>query len=185
MKYYPNNYDSKGIWAGLYDQKGPLMYLWYLGEILSCLGFLSLTLFMWMEENDKDSSNSTLLVAFYIVFLVSAMFWMPLAIQGDRFYTLTILFLLITSISAIVLLVESLLLWSAKAWLLLPLALHTTLFDLGYWCWTWKPTPYKLLSQSTKLNFCYVDQYTNTFQSTTHGRPLFIIEEEENGNNEP
>jgi hypothetical protein len=191
LKYYPSNYDLKGIWAGLapYHHKWP-MYLWYVGEFLSCLGFISLTYFMWEVENDNNNNNkdenNQIMTTFYIMFLVSALFWMPLAIQGDRFYHLTIIVLFITSLSAIGLLVESLIIWNAdsiKGWAVLPLALHTTFFDMVFWCWTWTPTPYTLLQSTSQRQFNAVDKYTtgdnNNTPPATLTRPLFIIEEED------
>ena len=191
LKYYPANYDLKGIWAGLspYHQRWP-MYLWFLGELLSCFGVFSISCFMWLLENERengggggvDNDSSDIMTIFYTVFLISACFWMPLAIQGDRFYSLTIFVLFITSLSAIGLFAESFIIWgvdSLKPWTLLPLVLHTTFFDLVFWCWTWTPTPYALM-QSMQHQFNIVDQYTAPyFNGPLPTRPLFIIEEED------
>jgi hypothetical protein len=203
LKNYPTNYDLNGIWAGLapYHQRWP-MYLWFVGEFLSCLGVFSITCFAWMLENENEnggggssSDNNSYdnnvhintIVIFYTAFLISACVWMPLAIQGDRFYSLTIFVLFLTSLSAIGLFAESLIIWgvdSVKPWTLFPLVLHTTLFDFVFWCWTWTPTRYTLL-QSTQRRFSIVDQYTaGDLSGPLHaphasGRPLFIIEEED------
>ena len=154
---FPSDYDVNGIWAGLAHGNKYLMYLWYLGEILSCGGFLSLTSFLW---NDLDNSKTTFIV-FYTLFLVSAFFWMPLAIQGDRFYSLTIFALFLTSLSTVGLLAESFVFWgpeSYRPWLLVPLCLHCTLFDLVYWCWTWSPSVFNNTAFESRSLFIVAEE---------------------------
>jgi len=166
LSKYPEAYDSKGIWAGLLHGSKYLTYLWYLGEVLSCIGFLSLTAFLWDSNTFEENIR---MEVFYTLFLCSELFWMPLAIQGDRFYLLTIVLLFFASIGTIGLFVESLLLWgisSYKGWLLLPLVLHCTFFDFVYWCITWMPSPYQLSSQHVSL-------------MQTDQRVIFVVQEEE------
>jgi hypothetical protein len=169
MKTFPDNYDVNGIWAGLQYQNKIFLYLWYLGEILSCGGFLCLTCFLW-----EDAPGQEVFVVFYTLFLVSACFWMPLAIQGDRFYSLTIFFLFLTSLSTIGLLVESFRFWgpkSHKPWLLIPLTLHCTFFDMIYWCWTWSPSDLNKVTGGGNNN--------TKFSRSLESRSLFVVAEEE------
>jgi hypothetical protein len=153
ITYYPVQYDAKGLWAGLHNKNGPIrwrMVAWCIGEILACVGFLFLThMLIW----NVDSSQITMsMIFFYVLFLITAMFWMPLTIQGDRFYSLTIFFLFLTAIATCGLFVESILLWSYdnyKPWMVLPLALHCTFFDFVFWSLTWNPTSYLIISQKS------------------------------------
>jgi hypothetical protein len=163
MKTFPDNYDVDGIWAGLEYKNKCLLYMWYLGEILACVGFLCLTSFLW-----EDTPGQEVFIIFYTLFLVSACFWMPLVIQGDRFYSLTIFVLFLTSLSTIVLLIESFRFWgpkSYKPWLLIPLTLHCTCFDMMYWSWTWVPADLKTKSKNIIPNI--------------DSRSLFVVAEED------
>ena len=143
MIYAPNSCDSKGIWAGLYtpDRKPreTLIVIWCIGEILACCGFLVLTASLIY---DKDEVSLHMLF-FYCLFLITAAFWMPLALRGDSYYTLTIWFLFLTAAATWGLFVCAMERWgpsSFQAWFLLPLALHCTCMDLVFWCWTWRPS---------------------------------------------
>ena len=151
ITHYPVQYDAKGIWAGLHNKDEPINWIiaiWCIGEISACFGFLFLThMLIW---NVDSSQISISMIFFYVLFLITAMFWMPLTIQGDRFYSLTIFMLFLTAIGACGLFVESILLWSYddyKPWMVLPLALHCTFFDFIFWSLTWSPSSYFIISQ--------------------------------------
>ena len=189
LTYQDTSYDSRGIWAGLqpYHSRWP-MYLWYTGELLSCLGFVIFTYLLSTLENDNDDrylDQEQNITIFYTLFLASALFWMPLAIQGDRFYSATILALLVTSASAVALLAESLIMWNANSmqgWVLLPLALHTTLFDFVFWSWTWNPAPYINLclpNISMQTQCIDIEDQCPPKPPFNYFRPLFVIEEED------
>ena len=89
ITHYPVQYDAKGIWAGLHNKDEPINWIiaiWCIGEISACFGFLFLThMLIW---NVDSSQISTSMIFFYVLFLITAMFWMPLTIQGDRFILL-------------------------------------------------------------------------------------------------
>jgi len=140
LKTTPQLFDKDAIWGLLFEKSGKANYMaWFLfliGFVLSIAGFLTATVWLWNER------VSDALGFFYCLFLLSEALWMPFAIRGLEYYSATIMVMFTAAIASCGLFVTTLELWgsdSYKGFILLPLFLHCTLFDLFAWSCSFEP----------------------------------------------
>lgn len=95
-----------------------------------------------LNHTTKAEACLASIMLFYVLFLVSFMFWPLSAIYGYRYYGFTIVGLVVASVSSCGLFASSMILWTWrdwKSWLLTFLVINSVVFDMMWWgyCW-WK-----------------------------------------------